>query len=154
MKKVLLIAVMLFAISTMKAMAQCSGLIHPVKIIQEFQYCQKFDADIYAFGSTRLTYGITATVEVDSARNYTVLGNYQMESQWVAHHDTVQLNGANYNDGQILALQSLKTANDSTYIIPTAGNINGAATYLWTQASTGTYKHVSIIYYGGNYYIR
>ncbi len=182
MRKFITVAIMLFALSTIKATAQGTGLSRPITTAQVYYAWQQFDnlnnnSPVYltnqvtmnGLGFTPLVLNDTnntlqfnpiiyvqsdfvTAVEKDSARSYTVLGFFQVLDRMAIHGDTIHLHHAYYFDGQVIKLLSTVTTNDSTVIMPDAGNINGAATLLWTQATYGTYKHVSIIYSGGNYY--
>jgi hypothetical protein len=175
MKKVLTV-LMLLALINIEATAQLNnncGLIKPVAYSQDLQGCVKMSRikTMDGLGFTPVVLNDTDNIldvnpivyvqsdfvthlERDSSRNYTALGYYQVLDRWAAHGDTITLNKNNYFTGQIINLLSVVTTNDSTRVVTTAGTINGATSYLWTQASTGTYKHISILFDGTNYFIR
>ena len=78
----------------------------------------------------------------------TVSGKY-LTVLTASRKDTVNLYRTKYTAGQVLNILCTNSANDSTVIIPTAGTINGAATYWFN----GAYKAASLYYDGTNYFI-
>jgi hypothetical protein len=83
-----------------------------------------------------------------SAARDTVKG-YELVVVTAARKDTIVLNKTLYTTGQTFKLLCTASANDSTYIITTSGNINAASTYWFT----GTYKAVTFYFDGTNYWI-
>jgi len=90
--------------------------------------------------------------ETAAAHNYTILGK-PVVYVTATRKDTLNLLTTNYKTGQTISLITTTSANDSTLIIPSSGNIMGASTY-WYVGAASTYKHSTIIFDGTNYWVK
>lgn len=82
-----------------------------------------------------------------SAHYDTVTGKY-FTVVTASRLDSIKLKTSLYSSGAILRFLCTTSSNDSTLILPSSGNINGASTLWWT----GTYKTLNLYYDGTNYW--
>ena len=132
---------------------------HRVLAPQEFESTVKVNGALTAtstFGVTGLsTLGslttaknIYGTLQTISAARDTAKG-YPLSVVTASRKDTIVLKTSLYTAGQTFKMLCTASANDSTYIMTSTGNINAASTYWFV----GTYKAVTFYFDGTNYWI-
>ena len=89
----------------------------------------------------------SGNIQTISAHYDTVTGKY-LTVVTASRLDSIKLKTSTYSAGQILKFICTTSSNDSTLILPSSGNINGASTLWWT----GTYKNLSLYFDGTNYW--
>ena len=102
----------------------------------------------YAAKNTYLPLVLTSgNIQTISAHYDTVSGKY-LTVVTAARLDSIKLKSTLYTTGQLLKFICTTSSNDSTLILPSSGNINGAASLWWT----GTYKNLLLWFDGTNYW--
>lgn len=87
------------------------------------------------------------SIQTISAHYDTVTGKY-LTVVTASRLDSIKLKTTLYSSGQLFKFMCTAPANDSTLILPSSGNINGAASLWWT----GTYKNLLLWFDGTNYW--
>ncbi len=89
--------------------------------------------------------------EVASTHSYTVTGTKPLVVITATRLDTIRLVPSNFVTGQTIRFLTTQSANDSTCLFPTTGNIMGGSFYWYTGAA-GTYKAATLYFDGTNFY--